>query len=294
MIDFIHLYSKIDNHKTYLEDKFIRFVEGVEYLKQKRLNYFWHKDKESKMLYKIGYKNWIDISGSLTKYQYEENFSNLTYSDLCFAIDSLAITVNKRPNELILRSFEFGLNIHMFSELKAIELTDLAFNYKKNFFESIESKNKDPTSIGKRCRLQKYDVKIYNKSGEYDLPFDLLRVEVKVKKMNLVKHLEIKYLEDLKDLDKLNELMKILIETVENIFFYDTSIPLHLLSPIEKQQCLNWQSELYRKKLIKEHPKKYEYQRKMIKAIVEKYGVLDIKKNIIANLNKEFNHFKNN
>jgi hypothetical protein len=294
MIDFIHLYSKVDDHKIYLGDKYLRFVEGVEYLKQKRLSYFWYKDKESKMLFKIGYKNWIDISGSLTKYQYEENYSNLTYSDLCFAIDSLAKTVNKRPNELILRSFEFGLNIHMFNELKALELTDLAFNYKKNFFESIESKNKDPISIGKRCRLQKYDVKIYNKSIEYDLPFDLLRVEVKINKMSFVNRIEIKYLEDLKDLDKLDALMKILIETVENIFFYDTSIPFHLLTPIEKQQCLNWQSELYRKKLIKEHPKKYEYKRKKMKVIVEKYGVQNINKRIIENLKKEFNHFKNN
>ncbi len=66
MIDFVHLYSNIENHQTYLDDKFLPFVEGVEYLKQKRLAYFWYKDQDSKMLYKIGYNNWIDISGSLT------------------------------------------------------------------------------------------------------------------------------------------------------------------------------------------------------------------------------------
>ncbi len=294
MIDFVHLYSNIDNHQTYLNDKYLLFVEGVEYLKQKRLAYFWYKDQDSKMLYKIGYNNWIDISGSLTKYQYSENYSNLTFSDLCYAIDSLAKTVNKHPNELILRSFEFGLNIHMFNNQKALELTDLAFNYKKIFFEPIASKNKDPISIGKKCRLQEYDIKIYSKTIEYELPFEILRVEVKVKKMCLVRKHNIKTLEDLKDIEKLYELLKILIEKVGNTFFYDTSINFQALSQVDKQKCMLWQSELYRRKLIKEAPKKYFYQKNKITALINKYGVLNIQHNIIQNLNKEWNNFKNN
>ncbi len=294
MIDFVHLHSSIENHQTYLDNKHLPFVEGVEYLKQNKLAYFWYKDQESKMLYKIGYNNWIDISGSITKYQYSENYSNLTYSDLCYAIDSLAKTVNKRPNELILRSFEFGLNIHMFNNQKAIELTDLAFNYKKNFFEPIASKNKDPISIGKKCRLQEYDIKIYSKTVEYELPFEILRVEVKVKKMCLVRKHNIKTLEDLKDIEKLYELLKILIEKVENTFFYDTSLSIIMLSTIDKQRCMQWQSELYRKKLIKEGPKKYEYQKNKITALIKKYGVLNIQQNIIQNINQEWNIFKNN
>lgn len=294
MIDFIHLYSKIDDHKTFLNDKFLKFIEGIEYLKQRTLSYFWHKDKDSKMLFKIGYNNWLDITGSLTKYQYGENYSNLTYSDLCTAIDDLANTVNKQPYELNLRSFEFGLNIHMFENLKAIELKDLAFNYKKSFFESIESNNKDPVSIGKRCRLQQYDIKIYNKSIEYDLPFDLLRIEIKVKRMKWVKHLEIKTLEDLRDIEKLDELKNILIETIEKTFFYDSTIDENLLTPNQRNNCIKWQSELFRKKLIKENPKKYEYQKKKMEIFIEKHGTLKIKENIINNINKEWNHFKKN
>lgn len=276
MIDFIHLFSKIEDYNTYLNERSIPFVEGIKHISKQRLPYFWYKDISNGILYKVGYNNWLDITGSITKFWYNENYTNLSYSGLCCAIKNLANTVNKRPNELFLRSFEFGLNIHMFKDKSALELTDLALNYKKEFFENIPRNNKDP-SIGKKCKLQEYYVKFYSKSIEYNLSYELLRYELKITKMRWVQKHKIKTLEDLTNKNKLNKLKIMLLDSIKNITFYDDSIKTSLLIPRNQKLCLNWQSEIYRKNLIKNNPKKFEYQKKQLNIILEKYGKYEIK-----------------
>lgn len=283
MIDFIHLFSKIQDFNMYLNHKAIPFVEGIEHRSQHKLAYFWHKDIKTNLMFKVGYNNWIDVSGSITKYWYEENYNNLTYSDLCCAIYSLADTLSKRPNELILRSFEFGLNIHMSQNKSALEMTDLALNYKNGFFENISNKNKDP-SIGKKCKLQEYYVKLYSKSNEYHLPFELLRYELKVIKMRWVQKHDIRSAEDLTNKIKLNALKTILIKSISNMTFYDNTIYINTLNKANQQLCLNWQSEIYRKNLLKNNPEKFDTEKKQLNSIVDKYGQNEIKSFLTKNI----------
>ncbi|HOY32462.1 MAG TPA: hypothetical protein PKW80_11330 [Bacteroidales bacterium] len=292
MIDFVHLHSKIDDYRKYLNDDKFQFVEGIVHKSKKRLPYFWFNDIHSHLIYKVGYSNWLDITGSITKHWYHENYTNLPYSDLCCAIHSLADTLNKRPNELFLRSFEFGLNIHMFKNKSALELTELALNYKNNFFENISNNNKYP-SIGIKCKLQEYEIKIYSKSIEYNLPFELLRCEIKVKKMRWVRKHQIETLEDLTNKDKLNALKHNLIDSINDITFYDDTIKTGLLIPREHKLCLNWQSEIYRKNLLKYCPKKFEYQKTKINSILEKNGKMHLKRNIKEQITKSWENLLN-
>lgn len=165
MIDFIHLHRLIPNYKNFLEREDIKFVEGKPYYFDKPIKCFWNNDLKSGCKIKVGYNNWIDFTGSITKYWYEENYTNLPYSDLACAIHSLADTLYSRPNELNLKSFEFGLNIPLEKPLNALETTDLALNYKNKFFQDMDRYNK--LSIGKRCVLQEYQLKLYSKSMQY-------------------------------------------------------------------------------------------------------------------------------
>lgn len=288
MIDFVHLFKRIENYKEYLERTDIKFVEGIEYLRKEPIKYFWNNNLENGCKIKVGYNNWLDFTGSITKFWYDENYNNLPYSDLCCAIYELADTLKSRPNELILRSFEFGLNIPMILDFKALELTEFALNYKNKFFEDMDNYSKNP-SIGKRCKLQEYQLKLYSKSMQYNLPNELLRYEIKVHKMNCVKKYNIERLGDFENKDKLIFLKNELIEKLNKILFYDNSIPIYALKSNEQLLCLNWQSPIYRKNLVKSNPKKFSYERSKLIDIINEFGKNNITETLIYQISNTWN-----
>lgn len=281
MIDFIHLHRLIPNHKIFLEREDIKFVEGKPYHSDKPIKYFWNNDLKSGCKIKVGYNNWIDFTGSITKYWYEENYTNLPYSDLACAIHSLADSLYSRPNELNLKSFEFGLNIPLEKPLNALETTDLALNYKNKFFQDMDGDNK--LSNGKRCVLQEYQLKFYSKSMQYpkEVPFEMLRYEVKVHKKRILRPVYFDTFEDLIDKDKLIYLKQMLIETFENIILYDNSIPIEELRTFDRNLCVKWQNPAYRKSLQKSSPRTFSNQKQRLTEIIEEYGEMQLKSKLI-------------
>lgn len=281
MIDFVHLHRLIPNYKTFLVREDIKFVEGKPYHSDKPIKYFWNNDLKSGCKIKVGYNNWIDFTGSITKYWYEENYTNLPYSDLACVIHSLADSLYSRPNELNLKSFEFGLNIPLEKPLNALETTDLALNYKNKFFQDMDGDNK--LSIGKRCVLQEYQLKLYSKSMQYpkEVPLEMLRYEVKVHKKRFLRPVYFDTFEDLIDKDKLIYLKQMLIETFENIILYDNSIPIEELRTFDRNLCVKWQSPAYRKSLQKTSPRTFSNQKQRLTEIIEEYGELQLKSKLI-------------
>ncbi len=279
MIDFIRLFRRIENHNLFLERDDIKFVEAIVYKPQKTIKYFWHNDPKTNCKIKVGYNNWVEFSGSITKYWYEENINNLTYSDLACAIYELSDTLYSRPNELILRSFEFGLNILLDDFLNALNLTDLALNYKNKFFQDMDGNNL--TSIGKRCVLQEYQLKLYSKSLQYKLPYELLRYEIKVHKKRILEPYNFRTVDSLLDKKNLLFLKNQLLERFNEILLYDNIIPQQKLNGYEKELCSNWQSEIFRKNLIKTNRQKFNYQKKRLTDVIEKFGEQKLKPNLI-------------
>ena len=184
---------------------------------------------------------------------------------------------------MILKSFEFGLNIPMILNFNALELTDFALNYKNNFFEDMDDQSKNP-SIGKKCKLQEYQIKLYSKSMQYDLPFELLRYEIKVHKMNYLRVCKFDNLEDFINKDKLVFLREELIKKLNQILFYDTSIPTHQLTPSKQRLCLNWQSTIYRKNLEKSDIRKFNYQKAKLNDIIDQFGENKISTTLIQQI----------
>jgi hypothetical protein len=285
MLDNVHLKAKIFSYCQYLYREDIKFIEGKVYQNQKPLKYFWYKDQLNGSLIKVGYSNWLDFTGSLPKLIYKQNYSNLSYSHLLIAIENLSNSLQKHPIELSISSFEYGLCIPMILDLKALELTDLALNYNSKFFENMDDKSKEP-SIGKKCKLQQYQLKLYSKSMQYNLPYELLRFEVKTHRLNYLRKAKIFTLEDLKDKQKLVFLKQDLLKRISNITFYDNSLLISDLKQSEKDLCLNWKSELYRKELVKNDLKKFHYEKHKLIKIISNYG----KQNILPTLKNQISN----
>ena len=81
------------------------------------------------------------------------------------------------------------------------------------------------------CVHSQYIIKAYDKGLQYDLPYNVLRFEIRVGTMQFLrdKGINIRYFADLLNLDIYEPLSKILIETFEQIIFGDNSIDESLI-----------------------------------------------------------------
>lgn len=291
MICFVSLFAIIDDYNNYLSSNETRFVEGIEHNSQKPIEYFWYHNPKTHGKTRVGYANWLSYRGSLPKHWYHNNVWDLTYSDLGCAIYDLSETLKLHPKNLSIRSLETGLNIPMILGFNALKLTETALVFGSKHFEDMTNSNSE-TSIGKRCNLNEFAIKLYSKTKESYLTEEFLRYEVKVKKMNYLKRANIRNLEDLLDKNNLLYLKKILIENLEKIVFFDNSVPISELKPSERAIYMNWQSEFYRKELFEadSRHRKFNYQKQKFEEIIEKHGKHKIKPTLINQVSDKWNN----
>lgn len=282
MICYTSLFAIIQDYKEYLSSNEVDYIEGIAHQSKKPLEYFWHYNKNTHGETRIGYNQWLSHKVSLAKHFYHNNYWDLTYSDLGCAIYDLADSLKLRPNELKIRSIEMGLNLPMTLDFDALKLTTMMLNFKNRFFEDM-TKSNTKTSVGKECLLQEYIIKMYSKTKEADLDWELLRYEIRVKKMNYLQNSTIRTLEDLLDKRNLLYLKDKLVENLEEIVFFDNTVPISELKPSERAIYMNWQSEFYRKELFEadSRHRKFNYQKQKFEEIIEKHGEHKIKPTLI-------------
>jgi hypothetical protein len=127
-------------------------------------------------------------------------------------------------------------------------------------------------SIGKDCYSQRYAVKIYDKGKQYQLSNDLLRIELKVIKMEQLKNVGIVTLADLLDIEKLKHLGSNLVAMFDEILYYDTSINLKELSRRERAIIMDGRNPAYWDDLKEQSPKTFDYRRNRFREITNKYS----------------------
>lgn len=269
----------------------MRFIEGIVHKSQKPIEYFWYKNLKTKGETRVGYANWINYRGSLAKHWYNTNVWDLTYSDLGSAVYDLGDTLKMHPKNLSIRSIEAGVNIPMILDFTALKLTETALNFKSNFFEDLNSSYSE-TKVGKQCNLNEFRIKLYSKTKESHLTEELLRYEVKVKKMNYLKRANIRNLEDLLDKKNLLYLKKILVANLEKIVFFDNSVPIMELKPSERKIYRDFQSEFYRKDFFEadSRHRKFNYQKQKFEEIIEKHGKHKIKPTLITQVSETWDN----
>jgi hypothetical protein len=114
--------------------------------------------------------------------QENANYGDFSMYDIRRAIDEMAKTFHFEPLEAHYNFIEFGVNIEV-SEDPSILIRNLLL-YKQRAFELLPITR---AGYGKQCRLEQFTIKLYNKSLQYHLPYNLLRFEVKVTRMEFLK-----------------------------------------------------------------------------------------------------------
>lgn len=180
-------------------------------------------------------KGFTGMRGSLHKY-----FNYGTHNHNDFNIDNIISVVydlnqnfNIDPRSVVLNNIEIGVNIEI--PYCPDDFIDNLVTHKHTRF-SVE---RDTNMTIANVKAQQFQIKIYNKSLQYCLDKNILRFEVKVLRMALLKKYGIHVLWDLMDLDKLNALRVLLLEAFGNLAYWDESIELDSLPERDREFLRN-------------------------------------------------------
>jgi hypothetical protein len=227
MIDNVKMFV-IDRHR--LEDhinynNLINFNSKVNMITGEVLEYP-KKGKDMNLDVSVT-SNAATILGSIHKYKnLLEGNGNQNHDDFNFRqIQEIIVGLLKKYNiekDTKITNLEFGFNLVMSKDPKTVLDNNLLMN---NF--KAPNKNLKFSGSGdyKEFQLTDYRIKIYNKSKQYKLKSNILRVELKITATRLLQQLAIKSLEDLLNKEVLTSLFQIFMEKFEILNIIDNFNP---------------------------------------------------------------------
>jgi hypothetical protein len=196
-------------------------------------------------------KKYLVISGSFHKaFSGGINYNDFPYSKVCSAIQLLEKELMISSNRFKIQRFEFGVNIRE-PPLSYERIRKNVIVYKGDAFNRMEDNKK---CIGIECKKQRYTLKIYSKSLQENLIEDILRVELRIVKLEHVKKLNVRTLSDFLDSNKMRNLGFLLSKTLKEILMDNDKMDSKFL-PHDKQdfytKCKNpkyWEQLIFEKK----------------------------------------------
>ena len=189
------------------------------------------------------------IKGIATRKQIEQyqgfNGDLFTLSDINETLQTLCEVIGFAPSLAVLQNIEIGVNCEVSFDpkefLKGMLFHRSNFDYKTDHEGNYIQFN-----------YQTYFLKIYNKGKQYDLPRNVLRVEIKVMKMTKLKELGVE-LETLNDIRAVTLLQafEVLYNEFEAVTYYDHTLRLEDLTSKQQGKALEYQSKNYWQELDK-------------------------------------------
>ena len=205
-------------------------------------------------------KNGLLIRGSLHKYrsrikgiatrkqieQYQGfNGDLFTLSDINETLQTLCEVIGFAPSLAVLQNIEIGVNCEVSFDpkefLKGMLFHRSNFDYKTDHEGNYIQFN-----------YQTYFLKIYNKGKQYDLPRNVLRVEIKVMAMKKLKDVGVE-LETLNDIRAVTLLQafEVLYNEFEAVTYYDHTLRLEDLTSKQQGKAIEYQNKSYWQELDK-------------------------------------------
>ncbi len=228
--------------------------------------------------FKIIDEKYININGSVHKYFNGgfHNYNDFTISNLVEVCSDLTVKFKLNPFAAHLHNVEFGVNVIV--PFPTNEVLNSIISYKGKEYE-VERYNGKGYLL--RFSFDHYELKIYNKGLQYEQGKNILRFEIKVRRMAYFekRNILINCLADLLNTTIYNKLADTLLSTFNEIVFYDSSILLKGLPQREKTILVNGRNPKYWTGL-KERGKEIKKIRARFNQLVLKHGKLAIKSTI--------------
>ena len=287
MIDFLKIETEIIDYelfkselKTDIESTIcIDSSEIIPYFENKLVKKYKHIARIDSFLYEVyeiydktrnetKYK--LFISGSIHKNHFNgSNFEDFSHSMLVYQIKKLIAIKGIDKDKMFLRNLEVGINIQV--SFKTIDyLSENILIYKGKPFNYYDY-DKKGVSIGYYRDLPKqFMVKIYDKSLQNNLPFNLLRYEIKYFKMQTINQKGIYYLSDLCNKSNLEKLHRQILTKFDYILLNEK--PKKRLNKTRNAYYLKVSSPRFWEKLSKaKNNVQFQNERRKFEAFKSKY-----------------------
>jgi len=208
---------------------------------------------------------YLNISGSLHKFWHNGiNHDDYQYLELKDTIKFLETNFGIDPKNCIIRNLEFGINIETINDPDYY--LSRMIDFKGKALSEMTGKRK---SIGIKCQMAQYIIKIYNKSYQCNLTKNTMRIEIKVIRMKFIEKAGIRTLKDLFHQKKLALLGILLNDLFNSVLMYDPDLEL---SNSDRYLYLAGQSPLFWERMKHEKHPSYTYIRRKFKEICNTNG----------------------
>ena len=210
------------------------------------------------------------LKGNLHKYFTNDpligNSSQFNVNQIQTAIDQIEQDYQMNASSIMLRSFEFAVNV---TGLDKYDLTTETVLDSFVMHEGVRfNKVKNKTRYETTAEHTHYTLKAYDKAAQYATA-PTIRFEVHLAAMQPVKEIGIKSLADFKNKDKLKGLQNILMQKTDSLIFLD---PLALLNPKittqQREKLLNGSRPEYWEGLVRDGVKHVAKIRQRYKELV--------------------------
>ncbi|HEX8270291.1 MAG TPA: hypothetical protein VF581_10410 [Flavobacterium sp.] len=213
------------------------------------------------------HKFWNELKGiKAPKYDGSELYKGFNGNQ--FTIDAITDVrlylqqlFNCEPEQMIFQNIEFGVNSTPGFEPKLF-LKGLLY-HKSSPFEYSRQGNYAQSVH------QRYVFKIYNKSYQYDMDDNVLRVELKFKKMEDLSAFNIRCFADISE-SKLDEVMNFLLQKFDEVMYYDYSIRKNELRPSQTKALTNYSNPRYWIEELK--PNHRDRHKKILREVIENHS----------------------
>lgn len=233
-----------------------------------------HKDEDfgecSRMVLKyknlsiiIFKNNRVMLTGSL-HYFYNDgkhNYNDFTFSNLFEALNKVSLLVEVSLYNIIILNIEFGVNILPYFNPNCI-INNMLLHRKEEFLK--------PYNFNfKVSKHQRFWLKVYNKGEHFKRPKNILRIELKYKKMRDLNTIGLYSFEDLTNPTLFNDLLELLSTKWSECIIYDHSIKTDDLKPLHKIKEYQYQNTNYWLKLSNQERTR---QKNILNELSKNYG----------------------
>lgn len=189
------------------------------------------------------HKFWNSINGVLapnhteTKQKYKGyNGNDFALKDIFKIREYLQGLFNCKSDEMIFRNVEIGVNLNTLFDPK-IFLKGLLY-HKGKVFDSYYNRN------FYQVKHQQYIVKVYNKGRQFDMPYHVLRFELKFLKMKELNNVGISTFADISQIT-LKKAEKVLLKRFDEVVYFDTTMNTTKMTAREKNAIKNYRNSNY-------------------------------------------------
>lgn len=212
---------------------------------------------------------YVNLQGSLHECYHGQNRGDFTSAEVLKVITEISSALSINPFLTTLHNLEFGVNIIL--PFKVDIFLDSILCYKGKRPDRITYSGNGYLI---KFFFKQYEVKLYDKGKQHGLNCNILRVEIKVRRMQFLhaKGLLFKSLLDLLNVNYYPGLNKILISTINSVVLFDRDIDKTKMSKNEKRIFSECSNPYYWNTLWNDNQTKYRKRLIQFRTLNERYG----------------------